>query len=166
MIGKPTEGGLPLNHNHSPLSEFSEGLSALQLRVLLPFSSFQIENWIANFFSLPRLAGLLCSFNEKNCPGKAFADFHFLFFSIHREFRVELREDPSSVFASDILIENSDGPIDYDLSRVYTGKLEGEFRFKFSWCQLIIYCLSCEDSASSFSPRKMSSRSKLRGWVG
>ena len=47
--------------------------------------------------------------------------------SVFREFRVELREDPSSVFAADIVIENSNGPIDYDLSRVYTGKLEGEF---------------------------------------
>lgn len=41
---------------------------------------------------------------------------------------MELREDPSSVFASDIVIENSNGPIDYDLSRVYTGKLEGELK--------------------------------------
>lgn len=41
---------------------------------------------------------------------------------------MELREDPSSVFASDIVIENSNGPIDFDLSRVYTGKLEGEFK--------------------------------------
>lgn len=43
-----------------------------------------------------------------------------------REFRIELREDPSSVFASDLVIEGTDGPIDYDFSRVYTGKLEGE----------------------------------------
>lgn len=46
-----------------------------------------------------------------------------------REFFVELREDPSSVFAADIVIENTNGPIDYDLSRVYTGKLEGEFYY-------------------------------------
>lgn len=45
---------------------------------------------------------------------------------VRREFKIELREDPSSVFASDIVIENSNGPIDYDLSRIYTGKLEGE----------------------------------------
>lgn len=38
-----------------------------------------------------------------------------------------MREDPSSVFASDIVIENSNGPVDYDLSRIYSGKLEGEF---------------------------------------
>lgn len=48
-------------------------------------------------------------------------------FQFFREFKVELREDPSSVFATDIVIENTNGPIDYDLSRVYTGKLEGEF---------------------------------------
>lgn len=45
-----------------------------------------------------------------------------------REFRIELREDPSSVFASDLVIEGTDGPIDYDFSRVYTGKLEGELK--------------------------------------
>lgn len=44
---------------------------------------------------------------------------------------MELREDPSSVFASDIVIENSNGPVDYDLSRVYTGKLEGELKDGF-----------------------------------
>lgn len=41
---------------------------------------------------------------------------------------MELREDPSSVFASDIVIEGTNGPIDFDLSRVYTGKLEGELK--------------------------------------
>lgn len=41
---------------------------------------------------------------------------------------MELREDPSSVFASDIVIESTNGPLDFDLSRVYTGKLEGEFK--------------------------------------
>ena len=46
---------------------------------------------------------------------------------VFREFRIELREDPSSVFASDIVIENTNGPIDFDLSRVYSGKLEGKF---------------------------------------
>lgn len=50
---------------------------------------------------------------------------------IHREFRVELKEDPSSVFSSDIAIENSDGPIDFDISRVYTGQLEGKFNTIF-----------------------------------
>ncbi|CRK88806.1 CLUMA_CG002530, isoform A [Clunio marinus] len=50
----------------------------------------------------------------------------FNFHAHDREFRIELREDPSSVFASDIVIENSNGPIDYDLSRVYTGRLEDD----------------------------------------
>lgn len=40
-----------------------------------------------------------------------------------------MREDPTSVFASGIVIENSDGPLDFDVSRVYTGKLEGELVF-------------------------------------
>lgn len=41
---------------------------------------------------------------------------------------MELREDPSSVFAADLVIEGTNGPIDFDLSRVYTGTLEGEFK--------------------------------------
>lgn len=32
------------------------------------------------------------------------------------------------MFSSDIVIEGTNGPIDYDLSRVYTGKLEGELK--------------------------------------
>jgi hypothetical protein len=55
---------------------------------------------------------------------------NFFFPYFYREFRVELREDPSSVFSSDIVIESTDGPIDFDLSRVYSGKLEGEFYLK------------------------------------
>ena len=47
-------------------------------------------------------------------------------FVIFREFHIELREDPSSVFAPNILIENSDGPLDFDISRVYSGKLKGK----------------------------------------
>lgn len=41
---------------------------------------------------------------------------------------MELREDPSSVFSSDVVIEGTNGPIDFDLSRVYSGKLEGELK--------------------------------------
>lgn len=48
------------------------------------------------------------------------------FFLIYcREFSLLLREDPTSVFATDMQIENSEGPVDYDISRVYSGKLEG-----------------------------------------
>ncbi|EAT43687.1 AAEL004878-PA [Aedes aegypti] len=42
-----------------------------------------------------------------------------------RDFRLVLREDPSSVFARDIQIDNTEGPVDFDLSRVYTGIVEG-----------------------------------------
>lgn len=49
-----------------------------------------------------------------------------MFFYIFREFRVELNEDPSSVYTSDVVIEGTDGPLDYDVSRVYSGKLEGK----------------------------------------
>ncbi|XP_050082239.1 uncharacterized protein LOC126569301 [Anopheles aquasalis] len=43
-----------------------------------------------------------------------------------REFRLVLREDPRSVFARDVEIENSDGPMDFDVSRIYTGTVEGD----------------------------------------
>uniref|UniRef100_A0A182N6L2 Uncharacterized protein n=1 Tax=Anopheles dirus TaxID=7168 RepID=A0A182N6L2_9DIPT len=43
-----------------------------------------------------------------------------------REFRLVLREDPRSVFSRDVQIENTEGPMDYDLSRIYTGTVEGK----------------------------------------
>ncbi|XP_052863745.1 uncharacterized protein LOC128270386 [Anopheles cruzii] len=43
-----------------------------------------------------------------------------------REFRLVLREDPRSVFARDVEIESTAGPLDYDLSRIYTGTVEGD----------------------------------------
>lgn len=49
--------------------------------------------------------------------------FFFLFF---RDFRLVLREDANSVFSPDIQIENSLGPLDYDISRVYSGVVEGK----------------------------------------
>lgn len=42
-----------------------------------------------------------------------------------REFRVVLREDPNSIFSPNVEIENTIGPVDYDVSRVYSGTLEG-----------------------------------------
>jgi hypothetical protein len=88
--------------------------------------------------------------------------------SFRREFRVELREDPSSVFASDIIIENSDGPIDYDLSRVYTGKLEGELKDSRAAPlisrkeKLIARCLSCETLRVVFSEDELTKN--IRRW--
>nr|XP_040221275.2 uncharacterized protein LOC120948706 [Anopheles coluzzii]XP_040221276.2 uncharacterized protein LOC120948706 [Anopheles coluzzii]XP_049466918.1 uncharacterized protein LOC120948706 [Anopheles coluzzii] len=43
-----------------------------------------------------------------------------------REFRLVLREDPRSVFSRDVQIENTEGPLDYDLSRIYTGTVEDD----------------------------------------
>ncbi|XP_050067990.1 uncharacterized protein LOC126556645 [Anopheles maculipalpis] len=43
-----------------------------------------------------------------------------------REFRLVLQEDPRSVFARDVQIENTEGPMDYDLSRIYTGTVEDD----------------------------------------
>lgn len=41
----------------------------------------------------------------------------------HRDFLLVLRQQPNSVFANDVEIENTLGPIDYDVSRIYTGSL-------------------------------------------
>ncbi|XP_053679448.1 uncharacterized protein LOC128730426 [Anopheles nili] len=43
-----------------------------------------------------------------------------------RDFRLVLREDPRSVFSRDVQIENTEGPMDYDLSRIYTGTVEDD----------------------------------------
>lgn len=51
--------------------------------------------------------------------------------SRYREFRVILRNDPSSIFSSNVEIENTSGPIHYDINRVYTGTLEGNEPFAF-----------------------------------
>lgn len=45
-----------------------------------------------------------------------------------REFRVILREDPDSIFSPNVEIENTDGPIKYDVSRIYSGTLEGDIK--------------------------------------
>lgn len=45
--------------------------------------------------------------------------------AIFRHFRVSLREDPDSIFSPNVEFENTLGPIRYDVSRVYTGTLEG-----------------------------------------
>ncbi|KAL9693462.1 hypothetical protein quinque_012747 [Culex quinquefasciatus] len=42
------------------------------------------------------------------------------------DFRLVLREDPTSVYAQNVQIENTEGPVDYDLSRVYTGVVEDD----------------------------------------
>lgn len=44
----------------------------------------------------------------------------------HRDFLLVLRQQPNSVFANDVEIENTLGPIDYDVSRIYTGSLEDD----------------------------------------
>ncbi|GAB0087443.1 uncharacterized protein DMENIID0001_017450 [Sergentomyia squamirostris] len=48
-------------------------------------------------------------------------------FTAHdREFRLILHEDPQSVFSPNVDIENTLGPLDYDVSRIYSGTLEGK----------------------------------------
>lgn len=54
--------------------------------------------------------------------------FFSSYFADFREFRVVLREDPRSIFAPNVQIENTMGPIHYDVSRIYTGALEGSIR--------------------------------------
>ncbi|XP_017483422.1 PREDICTED: disintegrin and metalloproteinase domain-containing protein 10-like, partial [Rhagoletis zephyria] len=46
------------------------------------------------------------------------------FFAHDREFRMVLHQNPLSVFANDVEIESTHGPVDYDISRIYTGSLE------------------------------------------
>nr|XP_036223994.1 disintegrin and metalloproteinase domain-containing protein 10 isoform X2 [Bactrocera oleae] len=48
------------------------------------------------------------------------------FFAHDREFRMVLQQNPLSVFAGDVEIESTHGPVDYDISRIYTGTLEGD----------------------------------------
>lgn len=52
--------------------------------------------------------------------------FLFPFPCLRRDFRLVLREDPSSIYVRDVEIENTEGPVDFDLSRVYTGIVEGK----------------------------------------
>ncbi|CAD6993548.1 unnamed protein product [Ceratitis capitata] len=46
------------------------------------------------------------------------------FFAHDREFRMILHQNPLSVFAGDVEIESTHGPVEYDISRIYTGSLE------------------------------------------
>lgn len=54
-----------------------------------------------------------------------------------------LREDPSSIFSPDVEIENTLGPLSYDVSRVYTGTLEGKFLFLYNKNQKKKMCVLC-----------------------
>lgn len=54
-----------------------------------------------------------------------------------REFRIVLHEDPSSIFAPNVHIENTVGPIHYDVSRIYSGMLEGKTHKKIKRICLI-----------------------------
>ncbi|XP_055696634.1 uncharacterized protein LOC129797822 [Lutzomyia longipalpis] len=48
-------------------------------------------------------------------------------FSAHdREFRLLLHEDPQSIFSPNVEIENTLGPLDFDVSRIYSGTLEDD----------------------------------------
>lgn len=58
-----------------------------------------------------------------------FGYFHFgVRFGVNqfREFRIVLHEDPSSIFVPNVQIENTMGPVHYDISRIYSGILEGK----------------------------------------
>ncbi|XP_032597446.1 disintegrin and metalloproteinase domain-containing protein 10 isoform X2 [Drosophila grimshawi] len=64
---------------------------------------------------------------EEPSSGMGLAHTIRLNFSAHdRDFLLVLRQQPNSVFASDVEIENTLGPIDYDVSRIYTGSLEDD----------------------------------------
>ena len=44
----------------------------------------------------------------------------------YRLFKVTIRQDAQSVFADDVIFENSLGPIDFNKDSVYSGFLEGK----------------------------------------
>ena len=44
----------------------------------------------------------------------------------YRLFKVTIRQDAQSVFADDVIFENSLGPIDFNRDSVYSGFLEGK----------------------------------------
>lgn len=68
----------------------------------------------------------------------------FFSFIIFRQFNVVLREDPSSIFSPDVQIENTLGPLNYDVSRVYSGTLEGTYPL----------CDGSETESSGAQPRR------------
>ncbi|KAL5283829.1 hypothetical protein ACFFRR_006237 [Megaselia abdita] len=43
-----------------------------------------------------------------------------------KHFRMILHQNPLSVFAPDVEIENTEGPLDFDITRIYTGSLEDD----------------------------------------
>ncbi|XP_017846933.1 disintegrin and metalloproteinase domain-containing protein 10 isoform X2 [Drosophila busckii] len=64
---------------------------------------------------------------EEHTSGQGLAHTIRLNFSAHdRDFLLVLRQQPNSVFAHDVQFENTLGPIDYDVSRIYTGNLEDD----------------------------------------
>lgn len=65
----------------------------------------------------------------------------FIIFIHCREFKVVLHEDPHSIFAPDIEVENTLGPFSYDLSRIYTGKLEGMYDIMFNSFSLLKFTI-------------------------
>lgn len=48
-----------------------------------------------------------------------------------------LHQNPTSVFAPDVEIENTEGPMDYDITRIYTGTLEGRLN-EIVWIKLVM----------------------------
>nr|XP_045622602.1 uncharacterized protein LOC123773138 [Procambarus clarkii] len=52
-------------------------------------------------------------------------DLRLQFTAHNRLFRIRLRRD-ASIFAEDVVFESTDGPIDFDLGKVYSGSLEDE----------------------------------------
>ena len=53
-------------------------------------------------------------------------------FLCYRLFKVTIRQDAQSVFADDVIFENSLGPINFNKDSVYSGFLEGKSNIKMS----------------------------------
>ena len=50
-----------------------------------------------------------------------------------RLFKVTIRQDAQSVFADDVIFENSLGPINFNKDKVYSGFLEGKNKLEESF---------------------------------
>ena len=57
----------------------------------------------------------------------------------YRLFKVTIRQDAQSVFADDVIFENSLGPIDFNKDSVYSGFLEGKKYTKLVQDSLIVF---------------------------
>ncbi|XP_058455167.1 uncharacterized protein LOC131432715 [Malaya genurostris] len=128
--GRRSGAGLGTVHG-TPLSAESPTAA---LRVLNPF----IKHWEPVHFDRNQLEGAHWHHEnhrrrrrnvnyDQGAASYGPANVVRLNFHAHdRDFKLVLREDPGSIYARDVQILNTEGPVDFDLSRVYTGVVEDD----------------------------------------